>query len=162
MGKGSFVFYETFLETANKLEEMDKGLAYEYMKAIANYGLYGEVYEGNPVIETLMVQSGTNIDIAKDRYQKSIENGRKGGRPRKVDWSEMYRLMREGKTDKEIAETLNCTADYVRKKRKEKDAFKQKNQTYLNENDNDNGNVNINVNGNENDKEFLPSAKISW
>lgn len=113
MPKGGFVFYETFLETANKLEAVDKEAALEFYKAVANYGLYGEIYEGNPYVEIAMVQVKANIDIAKNRYQTAIENGMKGGRPREIDYKEIGRLHKEGKTNKEIAGLLNCSESTV-------------------------------------------------
>lgn len=149
----AFVFYESFLKTAELLDPKDR---LEFYDALTNYGIYGEIYNGdNKLVQALLVQAITNIDCAKDRYKAAVENGKKGGRPRKVDWEEMYQLMREGWTDKDIADHFNCSQDYIRKKRKEKEEFKQKNQKNLNENDN------VKLNVNDNDKVSLPTANVS-
>lgn len=138
MEKEGFVFYRSFLETAEQLNEIDMKISHEYLMALLNYGIYGIIPEDlNPIVGAMLNPLFRSIDAANERYERAKENGKKGGRPRKVDWSEMYRLMREGKTDKEIAETLNCTADYVRKKRKEKDTYNQKNQNYLTDTETD-------------------------
>ena len=148
MAKESFVFYETFLETANKLEEIDKNLALEYYKALAKYGLYGEVYEGNPYIELVLVQGKVNIDMAKERYQRAVENGKKGGRPREVDREKVIQLHSEGLTNKAIAARMGCSDRSVSRILNETDKTDKRGQ-YLNVNDNDN--VNDNKNDNDDD-----------
>ena len=159
MAKESFVFYETFLETAEKLEEINKDFAYEYLIALAKYGLYGEVYEGNPYIELVMVQGKVNIDMAKERYQRAVENGKKGGRRREVDRKKVIQLHNEGKTNKAIAAEVGCCDRTVSRILNETDKTRQN----LNENDNVNDNVNedddvnnnTNDNKNDDDKDYV-------
>ena len=138
----SFVFYATNLEVIETLEETDKELANEFMKAIIEYGIYGEYENTNPIIKVLMVQAGFGIDKAKDRYATAVENGKKGGRPKTVDEDKVRELKGQGLTNKQIAEELKCSVSSVEKI----NAKNRKNRKNLN----DNVNVNVNVNDNEN------------
>ena len=140
----SFVFYATNLEVIETLEETDKELANEFMKAIIEYGIYGEYENTNPIIKVLMVQAGFGIDKAKDRYATAVENGKKGGRPKTVDEDKVRELKGQGLTNKQIAEELKCSVSSVEKI----NAKNRKNRKNLN--DNVNVNVNVNVNDNEN------------
>lgn len=138
----SFVFYATNLEVIETLEETDKELANDFMKAIIEYGIYGEYENTNPIIKVLMVQAGFGIDKAKDRYATAVENGKKGGRPKTVDEYKVRELKEQGLTNKQIAEELKCSVSSVEKI----NAKNRKNRKNLNDN------VNVNVNDNENDK----------
>ena len=138
----SFVFYATNLEVIETLEETDKELANDFMKAIIEYGIYGEYENTNPIIKVLMVQAGFGIDKAKDRYATAVENGKKGGRPKTVDEDKVRELKGQGLTNKQIAEELKCSVSSVEKI----NAKNRKNRKNLN----DNVNVNVNVNDNEN------------
>ena len=144
----SFVFYATNLEVIETLEETDKELANEFMKAIIEYGIYGEYENTNPIIKVLMVQAGFGIDKAKDRYATAVENGKKGGRPKTVDEDKVRELKGQGLTNKQIAEELKCSVSSVEKI----NAKNRKNRKNLNDNVNVNVNDNENVNINENEK----------
>ena len=141
----SFVFYATNLEVIETLEETDKELANEFMKAIIEYGIYGEYENTNPIIKVLMVQAGFGIDKAKDRYAAAVENGKKGGRPKTVDEYKVRELKEQGLTNKQIAEELKCSVSSVEKI----NAKNRKNQKNLNDNVNVNDNENVNINDNE-------------
>ena len=141
----SFVFYATNLEVIETLEETDKELANEFMKAIIEYGIYGEYENTNPIIKVLMVQAGFGIDKAKDRYATAVENGKKGGRPKTVDEDKVRELKGQGLTNKQIAEELKCSVSSVEKI----NAKNRKNRKNLNDNVNVNDNENVNINENE-------------
>ena len=154
----SFVFYATNLEVIETLEETDKELANDFMKAIIEYGIYGEYESTNPIIKVLMVQAGFGIDKAKDRYATAVENGKKGGRPRKeIDIEKALELESQGKTQAEIAEELgvskNTIGSRLREHKNQKPNPKTKNLND-NVNDNENENDNVKVNGN--------STAINW
>ena len=137
----SFVFYRTWVDSINILRKIDKDLALEAYDAIVNYGLNGEIYEGNLMVQAVLPSIMQGIDNAKERYQKAVENGKKGGRPTKINGSEVVKLRNEGKTQKEIAEKLGCSERTVSRKLNEADKTRQ------NLNVNDNVNVNDNANG---------------
>ena len=120
--------YETYYESWKLLNEIDVKYGQEFIDALFRLGLYGEVVEVSPVVRPSLAIANKLIEIATDRYQAARENGQKGGRPRKVDWSEMYQMMRDGYSDKEIAEHFEVTQDYIRKKRKERDDYNEKNR----------------------------------
>ena len=116
MVKSSFVFYGTFLETAEELGKIDKDLAYDYLMATIKYGINGEVVEDvNPIVRAVMPTVYATITAAKERYVKSVENGGKGGRPRTIDHGEVIKLSNQGKSNKEISSILNCSESSVRK-----------------------------------------------
>ena len=154
----SFVFYATNLEVIETLEETDKELANEFMKAIIEYGIYGEYENTNPIIKVLMVQAGFGIDKAKDRYATAVENGKKGGRPKTVDEYKVRELKGQGLTNKQIAEELKCSVSSVEKI----NAKNRKNRKNLNDNVNDNDNDNENENENKNVKVNGNSTAINW
>ena len=139
------MFYATNLEVIETLEETDKELANDFMKAIIEYGIYGEYENTNPIIKVLMVQAGFGIDKAKDRYAVAVENGKKGGRPKTVDEYKVRELKGQGLTNKQIAEELKCSVSSVEKI----NAKNRKNRKNLNDNVNVNDNENVNINENE-------------
>lgn len=111
----SFVFYASFLETVEKAEKISPELANELMKAIIEYGIYGEYESDNPYIDMLMPNITTVVDKAKDRYAKAVENGKKGGRPSTIDKDKVIYLHNQGLTNKEIAAEMNCSLSTVEK-----------------------------------------------
>lgn len=80
MGKDSFVFYRSFFESISNL---DSNIKLEIYDAICSYSLNGEVIELSPVATAIFTLIKPNIDNATKRYDASVENGKKGGRPRK-------------------------------------------------------------------------------
>lgn len=115
----SFVFYQTSLQAVEQLEEAYPEMAGELLRAIVEYGIYGTYDDSNPIIAALMVNIGFGIDQAKSRYTAAIENGGKGGRPKKIDDNEVIRLKEEENlTNPEIAKRLNCSLSSVEKKLK--------------------------------------------
>lgn len=117
--KKSFVFYESFKKTIDKIDDKDTQLmAY---KTIIDYGLYeteppSEPYEIGLIMEVFMPV----IDKAKARYRTCRKNGSLGGAPK-------GNKNAEKKTTK----------------------IQPKNNLNDNDNDNDNKNENVNVNDNE-------------
>ena len=106
----SFVFYATNLEVVEALEQTNPELANEFLKAIVEYGIYGEYKKGNPMVDALMIQTGFGIDKAKDRYAAAIENGKKGGRPKvNLNEQEVLEKKKELGTWKETAQFFGVT-----------------------------------------------------
>lgn len=82
----SFVFYESFIEAIDTLPDYEsKGQVYE---RLCLYGLdrlsKEEAMEGiSGHQKSILLVAIPNIAAAKKRYQRNVENGKKGGRPRK-------------------------------------------------------------------------------
>ncbi len=108
----SFVCYPTFLDA---VEKMPKELQGEAALAILKLGINGEWTDSNPYIDMMLTLIAPNIKAAKGRYTAAVENGKKGGRPSKVDKDKVKQLFLEGKTNTDIAAECGCTADYIRK-----------------------------------------------
>lgn len=75
----SFVFYASFYEA---IKELPDNTQLELYTAICKYSLYGELPELSPISKALFTAIKPNIDKAAARYVASVENGKKGGRPK--------------------------------------------------------------------------------
>lgn len=76
----SFVFYESYLKSADSLKD-DKAFR-ELIDAICKYGLYGEITEfKTDYVEAIFNSHKVNIDYAIARRKQYSENGSKGGAP---------------------------------------------------------------------------------
>ena len=79
--KDGFIFYKSFYDSINALDE---SMQLEVYKALAEYGLTGEMRDDlSPITKALLTAMIPTIDNANKRYVASVENGKKGGRPKK-------------------------------------------------------------------------------
>ena len=76
----SFVFYKSFYEAIEKLPQK---YGYELYRVICQYSLNGEVPEMSGIAEAMFTLMKANIDATEKKYISAIENGKKGGRPKK-------------------------------------------------------------------------------
>lgn len=80
--KDGFIFYKSFYDSINALDE---SMQLEVYQALAEYGLTGEMRDDlSPVAKALLTAMIPTIDNANKRYVASVENGKKGGRPKKA------------------------------------------------------------------------------
>ena len=92
----SMVMYSSYLEAA---EELPSDEQCPLLKAILRYGFYDEEpTELSSYSRPIFTAIKPNIDKAKERYKKSVENGKKGGRPKRDNIT---------RTPEEIIETIN-------------------------------------------------------
>lgn len=120
MKRESFVFYESFLDAAEVLDEENQLI---FIKAVAKYGIYGEMEDDLPaVVKAMMTLVIPQLEANNERYT----NGKKGGRPKKNQW------LSDKKTNGYEIEKPNDN---------------------VNVNDNVNDNVNVNANGNVNEQD---------
>ena len=139
--RDSFVFYRSYRNAAKMLDEHNRATLYD---AIADYALDGIEPDLSGTIGAIFEMARRNIEEANTRYDKSIEAGKQGGRPRKwIDREEAERLYTELKSWDKVADELGVARETLRKARAVWNAQKPKN---LNVNDNVNGNVNVNDN----------------
>lgn len=108
-----FYCYKTVYDTLVELAQKDETMAYKYIKAVMDYAFTEEYDETDPVINALMQSAIFGIENAEKRYDKSIEDGKKGGRPKKVTDDRVEELLNEGKTKGEIAKILNVSVRTV-------------------------------------------------
>lgn len=139
--RDSFVFYRSYRNAAKMLDEHNRAILYD---AIADYALDGIEPDLSGTIGAIFEMARRNIEEANTRYDKSIEAGKQGGRPRKwVDREEAERLYAELKSWDKVADKLGVARETLRKARAVWNAQKPKNP---NVNDNVNDNVNVNDN----------------
>lgn len=114
--RDGFVFYVSFAEQINLVP--DEAEREKLRKAIIEYGLYGTDPEfGYPLIATFTPIKKA-IDRAAARFDRSVENGKKGGRPSKwIEREDAERLYKELGTWNAVAETLGVDEDTLRKAR---------------------------------------------
>ena len=140
MNNQSFVLYESAYKQFETIKKrLGKEAACDLIDDIMQYGLYGVLpeEESNSWLYGFE-QIITSISKAKDRYAAAVENGKKGGRPQKVDINKVVELKEKGLTNSEVAKELKCSESTVEKKMAEY----RKNQKNLNDNVNDNDNDN--------------------
>ena len=112
----SFVFYPTFLQAVESLRNNgNEILADKLLKAIVDYGIYGEYDDSDPIINAIMVQTVFSIDKSYNNYQNCIINGSKGGAKKKYSDDQIYELIDKGMTHKQIAEQLGCSTKTIQR-----------------------------------------------
>ena len=126
---------------------MSKEIACDFIKAVMDFGLYGELPDDESDVWLYGFDGViTSISAAKGRYEKARANGKKGGRPTiSLDEAEVMKMKEELKTWKAVAAELGIDEDTLRRQRK---IWNEKAEKPKNLNDNVNVNVNVNVNDN--------------
>ena len=119
------VFYESWLETVDAFEKMfGTDFAKETIYALVYLSIRGEVKTENDLILGWIKGSCLpNVQSAQEKYRRAVEAGKKGGRPKELDYDEIYRLKDNGGSIKEIAAKMELTEDSV------KSALKRYNKT---------------------------------
>jgi hypothetical protein len=78
--RDSFVFYKSFYEA---IAEVPTEYRLEIYEAICKYSLFGEIPEMQGISKAMFTLMKPNIDATAKKYRASVENGKKGGRPKK-------------------------------------------------------------------------------
>ena len=153
MKKNSALIYEGTYQAINYIP--DEKLQLEAYRGIIEYGLYGtEPHSENPFVNMVYVQAIPYLNKARERYQKAVESGKKGGRPTQIDKERVQELKENGLSLKEIAAELGVPENTVKSILYREGAKGAKGmQRGANLNDNDNVNDNVNDNENVNEKE---------
>lgn len=119
--KDSFVFYKSYYDAIKKIPEEYQ---LEIYNAILSYSLENiEPTNLSPIAEAMFILIKPNIDSSQKRYEASVENGKKGGRP---------------KTKEKLNNNLNKT--------------QQKPNQYLDDNVDEDVDDNVDVNDNANEE----------
>jgi len=75
-----FVFLESYHEALRGLPDTSR---LQMLDAILGYVFDGVIPQLSPELASLWVLIRPNVDASMRRYQASVENGKKGGRPPK-------------------------------------------------------------------------------
>lgn len=139
--RDSFVFYRSFAEVISMIPDAEDKIT--LLNALIEYGLNGTEPDLQYPLSAMFKQMTSSIAGAQKRYQASVENGKKGGRPKTVDEYKIRELKEQGLTDKQIAEELKCSISSV-----EKVPVKTRKNLKVNETRKNQKNPNDNVNDN--------------
>lgn len=113
----SFIFYETF---AKQLKCLDAETRCKFYDAIAEYGLYEIETDFTGIELSVWIPIKESIDNAKARREKSIDDGKKGGRteiPQEIQQA-VCEDLQAGLTQKETAEKHGVSQQVVSKIKK--------------------------------------------
>lgn len=124
----SFVFYETFTK---QLKCLDAETRCRFYDAITEYGLYEVEPDFTGIELSVWIPIKESIDNAKARREKSIDDGKKGGRPETPQevQDNICEDLKNGLTQKEIAEKHNISQQTVSNTKKK--VFSTKKQEVL-------------------------------
>ena len=119
----SFVMYASFLEAAENLEP---AAFKECILKLRDYALYGQdAPSKDPVVNIILTMAKPNLSAAAARYQRCVDNGKKGkehgskgGRPRKGETREEYDA-RRGKTPRKPLDVDEDDNEKVNEKEKD-------------------------------------------
>lgn len=106
-----FVFYGEWIDNIKSLpiEQQDKIIA-----EIVRYGIGGEsAHADDVVVQSFVNFSKGAIDKSKSDYMQKVEAGKKFGRKKVLDDSQIYQLAREGKNSTQIAEILGVSKSSI-------------------------------------------------
>ena len=108
--KETFLFYESYGKTFERLRQIDKEKADQYIYALIRYGLYNEL----PPQESDVWLFGFDGVIA-------TINSAKTNRAKKINIpkEELQELIEQGKTQEEMAKAFSCSVDTIQRRMKE-------------------------------------------
>ena len=124
MQRESFVIFKNWVEAIEALPEENR---YETFKALADYGLSGEMPENvSQITRALLCSFSAGVERNLERYQSRVENGKKGGRPKKIK--------KDCNKDKNLEETCDNlkTEQNLEKPRKTEQNLEKPNKTEQN------------------------------
>ena len=112
MKKDSAIIYESVYKTIELIPDTE--LKWEAIKGIFRYGFYGEeLNSDNPLVGMVYTSAFPSLRNAVERYERAVENGKKGGRPAEVSMEEIIQMKNEGMTNKQIADAMGCTVKNI-------------------------------------------------
>ena len=98
----NFLFLKDWYDRLKGIEDIEE--RNDFVWRIVQYGI-GMKFEptGNGFVDGWLREICNAIDKMKSSYRSKVEGGKIGGRQQLFDREELKRLIREGKTGKEIA-----------------------------------------------------------
>ena len=111
--RSSAIVYVSTWEAIQCLPSVDQ--KYKAVEHIMNYSFYGDDSEiSDPLVKMIWLQANPNIDAAQQRYDRAVENGKKGGRPSSIDNEKIIALYNKGATQSKIKNTVGCGLSTVK------------------------------------------------
>ncbi len=112
-----FVFLANWYDIIKAYDDAgQEDMANAIAKEIIIYGVTGDTRTTDPLIYGIVRGlCADQIKRPKARYAHSIENGKKGGRPKKYSLEDMVSLRDDGLSDQEIADNLGCSIKTVQR-----------------------------------------------
>lgn len=119
-----FIFLANWYDIIKAYDDAGQpDMANAIAKEIIIYAVTGDTRTTDPLIYGIVRGLCTDqIKRPKARYNHSIENGKKGGRPKKYNPDDMIALRNQGLTDQEIADNLGCSVKTVQRALAEADS----------------------------------------
>ena len=115
MKKDSAIIYESVYKTIELIPDTE--LKWEAIKGILRYGFYGdELSSDNPLVEMVYTSAFPSLRNAVERYERAVENGKKGGRPTEVSTEKIIQMKNKGMTNKQIADETGCSIKNIEKR----------------------------------------------
>jgi len=104
--RDSFVIFKNWAESINALPEEYQ---LETYKALVDFGLTGERPQGlSPIANAMIISFSTGMENNILRYNASVENGKKGGRPKKSQvQEEIENLEKPSETQENLEKPSN-------------------------------------------------------
>lgn len=107
--KENFVFYADWIDIIKAYDETNHELAGELAKQIIYYGVSGEITTQDPIVSGIVSSMcAALIEKSKNRHKARIENGKRGGAPKKYSEEDIVYLHDQGLSDQEISDNLGC------------------------------------------------------
>ena len=78
----SFVFFQSYHEA---ISVMPPEIQLEIYNTVCRYALYGEIPEMSDMAKAMFTLMKANLDATERKYRSAIENGKRGGRPKKSE-----------------------------------------------------------------------------
>lgn len=106
--RDGFVFYASAWQNVLDFRESNPELGDKLLKAIIDYGFYKDYDKSDPLVRGAMANIIISIDNAADRHVKAQAGGQKSASKTKFDREQIYELLDQGLTHKEVADIIGC------------------------------------------------------
>lgn len=105
----------TLESTWAAMQNLSEKEQFEILKLLMNYSFYEEeIKTDNPLVNMVILQALPNLNGARQRYNKAVKNGKKGGRPVQYDTETIVKLTKSGYTQSQVAQELGCSIGTVK------------------------------------------------
>jgi hypothetical protein len=108
--KKSFLFYATTLDTIEELESssdpVDRETAIKLLRAVVDWGLYGEYDDSDPKVRSYMPAIKLGIENAEKRYEAASNGGKKSNHGSAFDKDLIIELKLQGMKNADVAKIV--------------------------------------------------------